>query len=109
MSLEAAAKKTVKSLKNLKRRRGKRDESSDESSSDDETTTTMVAQNDEHEKTEEEMRLESLVFGAEFSEITAGISGSQQKKIRAEEKKTELADNFVERKPAWKDDDDDEK
>lgn len=116
----SAAKKTAKSLK---RRHRKRESSSDESSSgsgsEDEQQQQLRrqrrrgAQNDEQQreaKSAEEMNLESLVFGAEFTVIGDG-SGRRKKKsivLEANEKtvKSELADNFVERKPAWQDDDD---
>lgn len=104
------AKKTAKSLKkSLKRRRRRADESSDddESSSGEESDVQLEEQ--ERGKTEEEVQLESLVFGAEFSEISSSATTrSGQKKIKSvDEKKTEIADNFVERKPVWIDDDDD--
>ena len=105
------ARKTAKSLKkSLKRRRRRADESSDddESSSGGESDDNL--DRGERGKTEEEVQLESLVFGAEFSDISsAATTRTGQKKIKTvdDEKKSELADNFVERKPAWIDDDDD--
>ena len=104
MSVEIVNEAQKSMRKTLKKRK---QESSDESS-DDGLNEEQRPRNGEG-KTEEELQLESLVFGAEYS-----IVNKQQKKktsvVRVQEEtiehKPELADNFLERKPAWQDDDD---
>ena len=105
MSVETVNEAQKSMRKTLKKRK---QESSDESS-DDGLNEEQIPRNGAAGKTEEELQLESLVFGAEYS-----IVNKQQKKktsvVRVQEEtiehKPELADNFLERKPAWQDDDD---
>lgn len=110
----SAAKKAVKSLKRRRPKRG--DKSSSDESSDDGGLDEVNRNHGDDEqrrlerKSEEEMQLESLVFGAEFSVISG--DGRKDKTFSSREKASsskqpiELADNFIERKPVWQDDDD---
>lgn len=61
--------------------------------------------------TDEENDLENFVFGNEKS-ITSNLEKSKKDKStdgdNVNEKKSEIADSFLKRKPVWQDDDDDE-
>lgn len=91
-----------------------REASSDEDG--DESYEPYAQNDDEHKKTEEEMQLENLVFGTDQS-IMMNIDKLNERKKSSKKsfsnnlndgKKVELADNFLERKPVWQDDDDQE-
>jgi U3 small nucleolar RNA-associated protein 18 len=102
---------------NLDNKKRKKNESVSESSSDDEddfTNGRLLAHGGEEsgELDQEEKNLEELVFGSE-TKIFSNIDKLNKKKLKSKSKQevtivSELADNLIERKPAWQDNDDQE-
>ena len=104
---------------NLENKKRKKNESVSESSSDEEDDDLKNGKllahgggNESDNLDEEEKNLEELVFGSE-TKIFSNIEKLNKKKLKSKSKKevvylSELADNLIERKPAWQDNDDQE-
>ena len=102
----------------LEKKKHKKNQSISESSSDEDDDfkngrlLTHGGGNESDDLDEEEKNLEELVFGSE-TKIFSNIEKLNKKKLKSKSKKevvnlSELADNLIERKPAWQDNDDQE-